>query len=238
MSPTILITGPVRSLSAFAQAARDADWSVVERPLLEIRDVEPQLDFEPGVALERILITSRNAVRGLDRLATDWLELRELPCSIVGATTADVLRQADFAIEGEPAASAERLAERLASELPESSTVLWPRGSVSDELAERLRSLGHTVLDPIVYRTETVDDASPLPATDAVFLASPSAVRAWGALDREGSEAPFAVAIGPTTRAALESRKPGDVRDILSLARPDPKALSECLRDLAGRLDS
>lgn len=237
MSRSVLVTGPVRALESFAQAARNAGWTAEVRALLEIRDVTPEFSLGEGVAVERILITSRNAVRGLDALATDWLELRELPCSVVGAKTAEVLREAGFTISGEPAATAAELAARLEESLPQASTLLWPRGSISDDLAVRLRVSGHEVLDPIVYRTERVVDSRPLPGTDAVFLASPSALDAWCASERE-HKPPIAIAIGETTRSSLQAQTPPLFLDILSLPNPTPEALTECLTQLATRLDS
>lgn len=241
MSPraSVLITGPVHALNDYAEAARAAHWEPLVRELVVIEDLTPELEIPEGVALERILITSRSAVAGLDRLATKHLELRELPCAVVGERTLQALSEAGFTVGGAAARNAESLAKTLTETLPPGSSLLWPRGSLSNQLAVDLRDAGHRVLDLVVYETRPADSTTPTPDVHAAFFASPSAVRAWLDLAHESApERTLAIAIGETTRAELESQNREAFCDILSLPRPTPEALRECLLTLSDRTDS
>ena len=231
---TILITGPIRGLKEYCGAAREADWTPIERPLLAIREVEARLALETGIAIEHILITSSNAIASLDRLASTHIELRELPCAAVGERTARVLRETGFTVEGEPARDASELAKAMADELPPSSTLLWPRGSVSDQLAVDLRGLGHRVLDPIAYETSPHPNRESTPDAALVFFASPSAVQAWSELAHERPNArTAAIAIGATTEAALSAQTAEPFSAILTLSQPAPEELTRHLRELS-----
>ncbi len=237
MLGTVLVTGPVHGLDEYADAAKAAGWNAIARPLVQVERIEADLQFDSDCAFERILITSRNAVAPLDQLATTHLELREIPCSVVGTRTARALIESGFALEGEPATDAHELAERLLKELPSESTLLWPRGSISDQLAVQLRAKGHRVLDPVVYTTVDEPDPAPVPDADAIFFASPSAVRAWRRLPHtHETMRKIAIAIGNTTRTELETETDEPFSDILVLDHPTPEALTECLRKI--RLDS
>ena len=232
---TVLVTGPVRGLEEYCAAASAAGWEAISRPLVVVEEIESRFELSPTAAIERILITSGNAVASLDRLASTYLELRELPCSVVGERTQRVLEQTGFSIEGEAARDANELGRRLGDELPPGSTVLWPRGSLSDQLAVQLRALGHRVLDPVVYQTTQSSDSSPTPDSDAVFFASPSAVRAWRELAHlRDPKLTTAIAIGSTTRAALESETAEPFSAILCLARPTPEEFTRTLRESSG----
>ena len=231
---TVLVTGPVRGLEEYCAAVWAADWVGLSRPLVVIEEIDPAFELPSDTALERILITSGNAVASLDQLASKFLELREVPCSVVGERTRRVLEETGFTVDGESARDASELAARLAEELPAASSILWPRGSLSDQLAVDLRTRGHWVLDPVVYRTAPSADSSPTHDTNAVFFASPSAVRAWRQLPhRRDTSQTIAIAIGATTHAELASETAESFSAILTLAQPTPEELTRVLRELS-----
>src|SRR5439155_877129 len=98
--------------------------------------------------------------------------------------------------------------------------VTRPEGQ-ADELAERLRSLGHEV---VLCPTHERRPAQP-PLGDAVVLASGSAARAFGAL---GVDIP-AVSIGPQTTAAATA---AGVRVVAEAATHDVDGLINALARL------
>jgi len=227
----ILITGPVRSLGDYAEAARGAGWDPVELPLLEIRPRELEASDLPAEAPDLICVTSSNAVPALEALADRYAGI---PCAVVGGSTAARVAGAGLELAGEPAPGAAQLAERLVAELPAGAHVLWLRGSLAEELGDRLRAAGLRVSDAVAYATLPREIESPVPAADAVFLASPSGARRWAELEH-GAGRPVAIAIGPTTLDVIHALPEDTFSAILTLLEPSPAALRSCLESLPER---
>jgi len=170
---------------------------------------------------EWVVFASANAVeRTCDRMAALGIERGRLASrrlAAVGSATADrlglLVRPPDLVPElarGEALAGA--LADRVGGR-----RVLVPRAEEGrPELVEGLVRAGALVTAPSAYRTVEASPAllEPLRAAlearslDAVTFASPSAVRAVLAIPgvRAVLEGVLIAAIGPTTRAALESQ--------------------------------
>ncbi len=229
--PRVLLTGPAHSIESWAEAARAAGWDPIVRPL--VQTVPLEVDFRPLLA-QPIAWLALSSTSGLLALAQDESALgraRSLRTAVVGAATAERARALGLALAWEPAPRAAELARDLLARADPGSLVLWPRGSLSDDLACMLREGGLRVLDPIVYRTEESPSTDPLPAADAVLLASPSGVRAYAASPRLGPLPRIALALGPTTNAALGA---ADLRFECSrvLDEADPSTFSHLLVQL------
>ena len=124
------------------------------------------------------------------------------------------------------------LAETLLQHQGHEGRVLWPRGSASDDLAELLRAGMLRVDDPVVYDTVPIERDETPPPSDAVFFASPSAVRSWRSVSR-GETPRTAIAIGSTTLSAIEVDAASYFSATLSLPEPKPAELTAVLRSLA-----
>lgn len=216
---SLLVTGPVERLDEWCAAAEAAGWSAVAWPLLRI---ESGVSTVAVQAHDALVVTSANA---LPALGPDALRLPRR--AAVGERCADQMRVAGGS-EPLVADTAEELAQRIGLAWPRGLRLLFPRGDLAAPTSGLLRALGHEVDDPVVYRTVPLD-AHAAPATNAVFLASPSAVGAWS---QAGRKAGCTIAIGPTTVAALRQARGGAAGDILVLPRPRPAALEELLRGL------
>ena len=216
---SLLVTGPVERLDEWCAAAEAAGWRALPWPLVRIERVDAALSCHGRDAL---VVTSANAVAALD---ADALRLSRRAC--VGERCAAVL-QAAGGTAPLVADTAQELLRLLADAWPRSRRILFPRGDLAAPTATALRELGHDVDDPVVYKTVALD-ARAAPAADAVLLASPSAVAAW---TRAGRTAPCTIAIGPTTKEALEAAPAESAGDILLLPRPRPEALEQLLRGL------
>ncbi len=219
----MLLTGPLAQLHRYAAAAEAVGWSPTPFPLLTIRE----LDVNPMDGLERrpdwICVTSRNAVPALTRA----VDLTDVPCATVGRTSAALLREFGFSVEIEGAPSAEVLVDRLMPRLEPRQLVLWPRGRLATELASRLRKFGISVTAPVVYETTLRALDKPIPESDAVFFASPSAVEAYlEQVHPAADERRVAIGIGPTTWQALEMRAGRFPRNVV-LERPDADSLAD-----------
>ena len=226
----VLVTGPLESASEYAQAARHAGWEAIEWPLLR---VVPHRHDVAALLAERfdwICITSSSALPFLADLCRARSTMRSTPCAIVGARSARRARELGFRIELVAASSAELCAE-LARRAPGGARVLWPRGHLSDELACDLRRSSLVVEDPVVYATLAIERKSAAPACEAVFFASPSAVRAWSD-DERTSGRRIAIAIGSTTFDALMSATDPAFFDTISLPEPTPEAFAFVLAHL------
>lgn len=223
----ILVTGPLANLERFAQAAESAGWTPVVFPLLEVRPRLLAAEGEPKRP-DWICVTSQNAVAALEA-AFD--RLRGVPCATVGTKSAERLRQLGFRVELEGCATAHELGEELAERLERGQSVLWPRGSVQDELAWQLRERGIEVEDPIAYETLEREDEAALPGAEAIFFASPSAVRAHARRATTDKPSPaLAFAIGATTQAALAEAGGARFEYKVELSEPTPAAFAAALR--------
>lgn len=243
----VLVTGPVdgpgrgaRGMKEWCGAAQDAGWEALEWPLVSVRETDVDLVQRIDGLPDWIALTSSSAAAALERAGAALPELRGVPVGVVGERSAERVRAAGFRVAPAPAATAAELAARLSAELegpepgrvPGAARVLWPRGPLSSELAELLRAAGVEVDDPIVYTVESIEHEERAPSADAVFFASPSAVRAWKA--REGPRAgATAVAIGATTSAALAELPAGAFARTAVIAEPEPAELGRLLSELA-----
>lgn len=229
----VLITGPAERLEEYVRAASQVGWDAIEHPLLAI---EPR-SFDRSEIAEKhfdwICVTSSSALPYLDSVLEALPNLRSTPCAVVGERTAERLRGVGLELGIGPARDAAALAEALRSSARSGARVLWPRGSQSDDLARDLRKAGLEVCDPIAYASRAVRSGTSTapPPADAVFFASPSAVRAWHELDLVGDRR-IAIAIGATTFHALLQETAPRFFDTITLPQPTPEALGFVLAHL------
>ncbi len=226
VTPTLLLTGPIRGAERYAAAARSAGWTPIEAVLLKVANerLDPAL-FDP--VPELLIVTSFSAVASVEPHAA---ALQDAPFATVGDSSALCLEAFGLRPDAPPARSATELARRVLALSPRPARVVWPRGSVSDELARTLRAGGIRVDDPVAYRIDPVSKAH-LPelaqAPNAVFFASPSAVTRYRELTQAAPAA--AIAIGPTTESALRAAAFPAVH---ALTEPAPNALAAALSSL------
>lgn len=225
----VLVTGPVAGPEPWLAAAREAGWKATHLPLVRIEELDaPAWDGpEPP---DWIAVTSSSALAPLVRACEARPDLREASFCCVGEATA---RRAQELGLPEPlvpppgAQDAAGLARTLTADAPAGVRVLWPRGDRAAAFGQALEEAGFEVRAPVVYRTALVELTEEPPDCDAVFFASPSAVRAWRAEER--AAAPAAIAIGWTTYDALD-QVAHRFSMTLPLATPAPESLRDCLR--------
>ena len=158
----------------------------------------------------------------------------------VGGATARALEERGItpAVVGEGGSG--QLAELLAAELGPGTRLLYPRSARADRaFAERLRSFGIDVEDPVAYRVGSGDAGAVRTALArrpaAVTFASPSAVKEMVALSgTEWADDVLLATIGPTTSTAVaaELRAPDVVAaepSFESLAAALAGTLRECV---------
>jgi uroporphyrinogen-III synthase len=225
------VTGPLAGLTVLL--TRDEGLAEVVRALgAEVRVAavtrrEPvAVDADPS-GYDWIVFTSARAV-------AHWpgpLDGTRIAC--VGPATSDAVRRRGAEPDYEPdrhdaAALAAGLAE--AHDLG-GARVLFPCSEQAlPTLEETLAAAGAVVTRAVCYRTVAADDLEPGVAdgADVVVFLAPSAVDAYYALGGDPGAA-TALAIGPTTAAALESR---GVRPVTA-PTADRAGILEALRRLA-----
>jgi uroporphyrinogen-III synthase len=227
----VLVTGPVDRLAEYAASARAAGWEAVETPLLRIEARRFQSSDLAHARYDWICITSASALPWLEAAIDARPDLRASPVAAVGERTAERVRALGLALGSPPALDAEALAAGLAARARPGARVLWPRGSVSSDLASALRAARVDVDDPIAYETRALERSDPFPPSAAIFFASPSAVRAWHERDAE-SDPRLAIAIGRTTFDALLHETQARFFDTISLPQPTPEAFAAVLAHL------
>jgi uroporphyrinogen-III synthase len=109
--------------------------------------------------------------------------------------------------------------------------VLWPRGQRSKALARDLVAAGARVMAPLAYRSVALRQQHALPQAEAVLLASPSCVELWTAM-RPAGDAPWALALGPSSATAAGAHAGAFRSPILMLPDPTPDALGALLQNL------
>jgi uroporphyrinogen-III synthase len=227
----VLVTGPVDRLAEYAASARAAGWEAIETPLLRIEARRFQSSDLAHAQYDWICVTSASALPWLQAAIEARPDLRASPVAAVGERTAERVRALGLALDSSPALDAEVLAAGLAARARAGARVLWPRGSVSGDLASALRAARVDVDDPIAYETRTLERSDPFPPSTAIFFASPSAVRAWHEQDAE-SDPRLAIAIGRTTFDALLHETQARFFDTISLPQPTPEAFAAVLAHL------
>ncbi len=229
---SVLITGPVTRIEPWTEAATEAGWVGTEYPLVKLEETGGDLVEHIDGLPDWIVITSSNALPILERTTRVVPELLAVPTAVVGEMTAERARAIGFRLALTPASGIAELAETLLEQTGGDGRILWPRGSVSDELAEKLRAGMLRVDDPVVYQTATIQRDEPAPCADAIFFASPSAVESWRSV-RALQQPKTAIAIGSTTHSALEGEASSLFSATLSLLEPKPAELTAMLRRLA-----
>lgn len=229
----VLVTGPAERIEEYAHAASQAGWDAVEHPLLAIEPRSFERSEIGEARFDWICVTSSSAIPYLDALFEALPSLRATPCAVVGERTAERLRESGIDVGIGPSRDARALAEALRPLAPSGARVLWPKGDRSDDLARELRKAGFTVCEPIAYASRAVLSGTPdaPPPAEAVFFASPSAVRVWHETDGVG-ERRIAIAIGATTFHALLEETEPRFFDTISLPQPTPEALGFVLAHL------
>lgn len=230
----VLVTGPVERIGEWCRAARAAGWEAVEFPLLDVvpRDVDPRDVLGDAPKFDWICVTSANALPFVERALAQYPSLADAAFACVGETTSSRLSELGHSTAFDPGRSAQQLAALVAARARTGARVLWPRGDRTNELAVELRAQNLEVVDPVVYSTVLRAHVEP-PPFDAVFFASPSAVRAWQELHAHAPSArATAIAIGPTTLSALHAETDLGFFDNLSLPEPEPDTFGFVLQHL------
>lgn len=218
MTRTALLTGPVRSFERWRREVQVRGWNVQTLALIETVPIE-ELTFNDLGTPDWVVFTSDAALESVGRNA----RLATIPCAVVGHATAERARELGYSVQVVgPDESAKSLAAELGGRC-RGARVLWCRGDLARELGQALGELGADVIEREVYRTRPAE-LSAEPAADAVFFASPSAVRAWAA---RWSEPAMTLAIGATTAEAIRAE---GWRSPLVLNKPTPESLSRELR--------
>jgi uroporphyrinogen-III synthase len=185
----VLVTRPQPEADALCGRLAAMGRTAIVDPLLTVEF----LDFVMG-APERyaaVAVTSRNALRGLERHPELLASLRTKPLFAVGAATGSVARGIGFSdvIEGPGAASAlsHLIGDRLGA--ARGTILVLATETPAFDLPVDLRGLGFEVEARVVYRTSPAAQLRPetltaltVGAIDAVMLMSARTARTYAAL--------------------------------------------------------
>lgn len=205
----VLLTCSRALQAAAADAVVDYGGIAVGRPLIRLAADPAALGHVREIGdYDLVVLTSPSAVRRLMELADEAaLDLRALPKLLVsGPGTARELRRRHLSADAGPGAdfgSADIVEAARPLIAPGTKVLRLRSDQAGTRLADSLRALGAAVEDCVLYRNEPVAYGR-MPAFDAVFFASGSAVRAFASLWGTGPLASATVlAIGQQTAAVL-----------------------------------
>jgi len=228
---SVLVTGPVGELAEYVCAARRAGWEASEHPLLRITPTTfSRAELREG-RYDWVCVASSNALPWLGAALREVPLLRTSLFAVVGPRTESKVGELGVSLAVGCCRDASELTETLLRRAPTGARILCPRGSLSDDLARRLRARGFDVDAPVAYASEPAGEPETVPETTAVFFASPSAVRAWHARGNRSARR-IAIAIGRTTFDALHEETSTAFFDTISLPEPTPEAFAYVLGHL------
>ncbi len=206
----VLLTCSTALQERAARRVVDYGGRPLGRPLIRLEPTpEARRQIRKLDAYRAAMLTSPSAVRCfLEVVAAERVDLRQVPRLIAcGPGTAAELRKAGLLADVVPADDfgAAGLRQALGAFVRPGDRVLRLRSDkAGDELARAVQAMGADVTDCVLYTNAAVPYET-LPAFDAVFFASASAVEvfvaAWGVAALEGKTV---LVIGRPTAAALE----------------------------------
>ncbi|MCG2661114.1 MAG: uroporphyrinogen-III synthase, partial [Kiritimatiellae bacterium] len=191
-------------------AIRDFGGIPISLPLIQmIPDQACLPTLKTMQAFDWMVLTSPSSVHVMMRLLRDGgLDLRSLPKILVaGPGTAEALKSYGIMADMIPEHNfgAEGLIEIVKRAVPSGATILRLRSQLAGPcLAETLTAAGYRVTDCVLYANKPLRPER-IPAFDAVFFASASAVEAFVALAPVDALAgKMVVALGKPTLTALQ----------------------------------
>ncbi len=234
----VLITRPADLAERTAARARAFGHEVVLAPVMAL---SPRGGPAPALDdVQAILVTSRNAVAAVTRLAAD------LPLYAVGDGTAAALHDAGLVVAGSGDGDGVSLARLLRTRLdPGAGALLHPTGEVwARGLADALAAAGFAYRPWVVYAAEATaglpeDARSALAAgrIDAVTLHSPRSARLFaerlrGAGLEDATRHAAALCLSANVAAAARALR---WREVRIAARSDETGMGGLLEDLGHR---
>lgn len=144
-----------------ARALEALGHRVTLSPLMAVELLRPHVEID---GLQAILVTSKNAVRGLLAQEADWVAAAQrLPLFAVGPGSARLARDSGFLGVFEGAAAGRELAELVAETLtPAGGPLLHARGeAIAFDLKGALSALGFAVSEGLFYEARPVEALTP-----------------------------------------------------------------------------
>ena len=208
----VLLTSSAALQEKAAARVRDFGGIPVQRPLIRLVPDPAAAAVVAGIAhYDWVALTSPSAVRCFARLLrTGRIDVRKVPQIMASGpgTAAELESELGLLPDIQPGAEfgGDALAAAARTAVGRGARILRLRSDRAGQaLAESLRALGAAVTDCVLYANEAVHYAD-VPAFDAVFFASASAVNAymrqWPAASLQGKAV---AAIGAPTAHALEA---------------------------------
>jgi uroporphyrinogen-III synthase len=122
---------------------------VTHLPALEVEFLSPPLP--PLEEVDYLLFTSKQGVRGIDKLTSDW---KKVPAVVVGKATGREVKKLGGKVALAGNGYGEELISQISAQIPDKSQLLFLRGArLSTPVGEILRQRGYRVIEKVVYRT-------------------------------------------------------------------------------------
>lgn len=226
----ILLTCGAQLQARTAAAVRDLGGIPLEFPLIRLTPNPDAADYlEQLDNFDWVVLTSPSAARCfLQLLGWAGIDLRQVPAILsCGPAVSRVLNDCGLAADAAPEDefSANAMLEVATQHIEPGSRVLRLRSDqASRTVEEELTAAGAVVVDCVLYHNSEIEPDS-LPAFDAVFFASASAVRSflrqWGAAALADATV---LAIGEPTACALDEA--GRPPDLISPIAGGPESIA------------
>lgn len=181
----LLVTRPRDDAETFAKALRARGHETIVAPVMEVHVMAGEPIMLEGV--QAVLVTSANGVRAL----AAWTKRRDVTLYAVGPQTAEVARDAGFAITISAEGDSVALVETVAREAdPAKGPLFHAAGAeTAGRLRQALQARGFRIETAVLYETVPVAklpseaEAALVDGTvDGVFLFSPRSARIFATL--------------------------------------------------------
>jgi len=189
---------------------------VLNFPVIKINFLNPEISFE---GVDFLLFTSKNGVRAIDNITTEW---KNVPSLAIGKATANEIKQRGGRVEYiAKSAYGEDFAKEIIKKY-QSKTFLFLRAKkIISNIKEIFEKSSNTLIEKIVYETVCNDPKTHIKKPAFVIFSSPSTVECF--LKVENTENIIPVAIGKKTKEALLKNK------ITSFLLPTKPSIEECI---------
>ena len=194
---------------------------VLNYPVIKINFLSPSFSFEN---IDYLIFTSKNGVRGVDRLTNEW---REIPSFAIGKATAKEIEKLGGKIEYIAKSSyGDEFAKEIIKKYKNKNFLFFRAKKIISPINEIFQNSSNSLKEVIIYETKCNKPEEDLIKPSIIIFSSPSTVECFAKINNFKNIK--AIAIGKKTKKVLEKY----TKDILMPSTPSIKGCIELAKSL------
>jgi len=189
---------------------------VLNYPVIKINFLSPSFSFEN---IDYLIFTSKNGVRGVDRLTNEW---REIPSFAIGKATAKEIEKLGGKIEYIAKSSyGDEFAKEIIKNYKNKNFLFFRAKKIISPINEIFQNSSNSLKEVIIYKTSCNKPEKKLIKPSIVIFSSPSTVKCFNKIKTFENIIP--IAIGKKTKKVLE-------KYINNIFMPSTPSIKECIK--------